>query len=449
MLVEDVAAHHPHAPDPVRNADGGRRDPAALKRIRYREVQPQEARSCVDRPASPSPCCSPWPSWPLRSLRPRRVDTLKAGGTLNVMLREDLPQGFAIHETSTISTVWPAVPCFNNLVFFDPLKAHGERRTPRGRARRAVVVAGQLPEPRLFPPQGRQVARRQALHLEGRQVHLRHAARGAGRAGQAPHQSAQGLVRQRRADRGARSVHGGLPAQAAAALAADHARLRLLAGLRGARPARPVPHELHRHGPVQAQGVAPGRVRRVREEPRLLRQGPPVSRRARATSSSSSAARGRRRSRPASSTSRSRARRRRRRRNSSRRPCRRSWSHTVGAQRDRQHHHEHQEAALRQPEGAPGGEPTRSTAAASSRPCTRAARRSAPRMPPRRTASGALLDKDLLALPGYGKAADDEGPGQEAHAEAGVTPRQAAQGRDGDPRHRRSTSTWPRSSSTS
>src|SRR5512146_2772988 len=43
----------------------------------------------------------------------------KPGGTLNVMLREDLSQGFAIHETATISTVFPASPCFNNLVMFD------------------------------------------------------------------------------------------------------------------------------------------------------------------------------------------------------------------------------------------------------------------------------------------------------------------------------------------
>jgi len=41
---------------------------------------------------------------------------------LNITQREDLPQGFAIHETSTISTVWPAMPCLNNLVLFDPLK---------------------------------------------------------------------------------------------------------------------------------------------------------------------------------------------------------------------------------------------------------------------------------------------------------------------------------------
>ena len=46
----------------------------------------------------------------------------KSGGSLNVMQREDLPQGFAVHETATISTVWPSSPCFNNLVFYDPLK---------------------------------------------------------------------------------------------------------------------------------------------------------------------------------------------------------------------------------------------------------------------------------------------------------------------------------------
>ena len=28
----------------------------------------------------------------------------------------------AIHETATISTMWPAMPCFSNLVLFDPLK---------------------------------------------------------------------------------------------------------------------------------------------------------------------------------------------------------------------------------------------------------------------------------------------------------------------------------------
>jgi peptide/nickel transport system substrate-binding protein len=56
------------------------------------------------------------------ALTPAVGQAPKSGGTLNIMQREDLPQGFAIHETSTISTVWPAMPCLNNLVLFDPLK---------------------------------------------------------------------------------------------------------------------------------------------------------------------------------------------------------------------------------------------------------------------------------------------------------------------------------------
>jgi len=53
---------------------------------------------------------------------PAVSQTPKSGGVLNLMQREDPPQGFSIHETATISTVWPGMPCFNNLVLFDPLK---------------------------------------------------------------------------------------------------------------------------------------------------------------------------------------------------------------------------------------------------------------------------------------------------------------------------------------
>src|SRR5438477_12310378 len=48
--------------------------------------------------------------------------TPKPGGVLNLRLREDLPYGFSIHESPTISTMWPAMPCFSNLVLFDPMK---------------------------------------------------------------------------------------------------------------------------------------------------------------------------------------------------------------------------------------------------------------------------------------------------------------------------------------
>ena len=34
----------------------------------------------------------------------------KPGGVLRLVLREDLPQGFAIHESATNSVTWPAMP---------------------------------------------------------------------------------------------------------------------------------------------------------------------------------------------------------------------------------------------------------------------------------------------------------------------------------------------------
>ena len=108
---------------------------------------------------------------------------------------------------------------------------------------------------------GRQVARWPAVHLEGREVHLRRGARGRGGARQAPDQSPQGVVRQRRRDRGARPLHGGLPPEAAAALADRHARLRLLPGDPRPRAARRAPLALHRHRPLQVQGVEARRSR--------------------------------------------------------------------------------------------------------------------------------------------------------------------------------------------
>src|SRR5947209_19019774 len=69
----------------------------------------------------------------------------KYGGGLTLRLREDLPQGFAIHETATISTMWPAMPCFSNLVLFDPLKA----------THRMAAIVGQLAETWSWQDHGR------------------------------------------------------------------------------------------------------------------------------------------------------------------------------------------------------------------------------------------------------------------------------------------------------
>ena len=55
-------------------------------------------------------------------LLPAPADAQKRGGVLNSMVTED-PPGFSIHESATVSTVWPMSPCYNNLVYFDAAKA--------------------------------------------------------------------------------------------------------------------------------------------------------------------------------------------------------------------------------------------------------------------------------------------------------------------------------------
>ena len=45
----------------------------------------------------------------------------KTGGILNATLIE-APPSFSIHDETTISAVWPMMPCYSNLLLFDPLK---------------------------------------------------------------------------------------------------------------------------------------------------------------------------------------------------------------------------------------------------------------------------------------------------------------------------------------
>ena len=53
----------------------------------------------------------------------------KPGGVLRLVLREDLPQGFSIHETATNSVTWPSMPCYSNLVIYDQTKRLGRMET--------------------------------------------------------------------------------------------------------------------------------------------------------------------------------------------------------------------------------------------------------------------------------------------------------------------------------
>ena len=47
--------------------------------------------------------------------------TPKRGGILNTLVIEE-PPGLLIHESATVSNVWPMSPCYSGLVLFDPLK---------------------------------------------------------------------------------------------------------------------------------------------------------------------------------------------------------------------------------------------------------------------------------------------------------------------------------------
>ena len=57
----------------------------------------------------------------LAAVAPVGSQTPKRGGILTAMLAED-PPGLSIHESATISGVWPVAPCYSNLVIFDPFK---------------------------------------------------------------------------------------------------------------------------------------------------------------------------------------------------------------------------------------------------------------------------------------------------------------------------------------
>src|SRR5881409_1164297 len=194
--------------------------------------------------------------------------TPKPGGMLTLRLREDLPQGFSINESPTISTMWPAMLCFSNLVLFDPAKP----------THSADTIIGELAERWAWEENYRKLVlalRGNVTWHDGRpfsatDVKYTLDAGGARCAGEAADQSPARVVRQRRPRRGGRSAHGGHPSQAPATVVPAHARLRLHADLRRSRAGGELPHRLHRHRAVQGQGVAQGRVRRVRQEPELL-----------------------------------------------------------------------------------------------------------------------------------------------------------------------------------
>ena len=130
--------------------------------------------------------------------------------------------------------------------------------------------------------------------------------------GQAAQEPAQVMVVQSQGGDGQRRPRGDLPSQAAAALAADHARRRLLAGLPCHVNAAPDADQADRHRALQVRRVQAERVDQAGEESRLLEEGPALSRRHRVHGSSRAARHRYWPSSPASTTSPSRPRSRHR-----------------------------------------------------------------------------------------------------------------------------------------
>jgi peptide/nickel transport system substrate-binding protein len=71
----------------------------------------------------------------------------KYGGVLTAMHRED-PPSLSIHEEATISTNWAMMPCYNNLVLFNPLRGQES----------AATIIGELAEAWRWQDGGRSLA---------------------------------------------------------------------------------------------------------------------------------------------------------------------------------------------------------------------------------------------------------------------------------------------------
>ena len=205
------------------------------------------------------------------------VAAQKSGGVLRIQ-HMDTPPSASIHEEATVSVAVPFMSLYNNLVMFD-------QHVPKNSLESVVPDLATKWEWKdgntklvFTAARGREVARRPAVQRQGRRLHLRPAA-GRREREQAPAQSALVVVDQRREGHRRQRHPGHVPSQGAAALAAGAARLGLHADLSLPRAARPDAAPAGRHRPVQARRVQDERGHQAGEEPRLLEEGPALSRR--------------------------------------------------------------------------------------------------------------------------------------------------------------------------
>ena len=100
----------------------------------------------------------------------------KAGGVLK-MYDPDSPASMSIHEEATIVAERPMMGVFNNLVMFDQHVPQNSLALDRARSGHQLVVERGRDRADISAAPGRQMARRQAVHRQGRQMHLGHADR--------------------------------------------------------------------------------------------------------------------------------------------------------------------------------------------------------------------------------------------------------------------------------
>ena len=200
----------------------------------------------------------------------------KQGGILRIYHR-DSPASASIHEEATYSVNVPFMPVFNNLVMYKQDVAQNSLESIVPGSRGELGLERRQQDAQLQAEAGRQVARRQAVHVHRRQMHVRHADGQVG--AEVSQEPAQILVRRggRRHDK--RRLRGRVQPEAAAAGATGAARLRLHAGLSLPCFARRHAHPPDRHRPVQVRRVQGQRIDQARPQPGLLEKGPAASRR--------------------------------------------------------------------------------------------------------------------------------------------------------------------------
>ncbi len=232
----------------------------------------------------------------------------KRGGVLNSLLIED-PPGLLIHESATVSNVWPMSPCYSNLALFDPLKPLESVDT----------VIPELAEKWSWQDNYRNLVfflNKNVKWHDGQPFTSKDVKYTFDVVREAPEAPAK-LRLSARKDWYANvaGIEAPDPLTVVFKLKrpqpshAPDARLR--ATRRCTRPTSRS-NELRQRcvgtGPFKQKQYARGQVDRARAQPRLLRAGPPVPGRASATPSSPSAARGWPRSRPGGWTPSSRSR---------------------------------------------------------------------------------------------------------------------------------------------